>query len=258
MNCCLFNINGDGKMLTLWTRLLDAFRNAWSRLSSLWWDKSHGSRKMTKLSVAIMIYGEEDLSEYINEWKDFVETNSRFDIIVTEKHESELTEITYWEGYDPPCYLATRENVDYDAIPKHNHIITLLWKLLAGQEACLAGGTWGGDYGIHDRPYTTVPYDAWWFDEDYTHEGFNKHGAQIITHEFQNALRWIIHTELGFPADTLPDPYAGDCDGMTLAECYISIFNAITDEMYSAIDSIFKRDVTFMSVPDGAAVSVDV
>jgi len=209
------------------------------------------------MKVAVMIYGEEDLSAQLNEWKEFVEAYTNFTLNITEIREPELTEITYWEGYyEKDCYLATRENVNYNAIPKYNHIIILLWKLLEGQETCLAGGTWGGDWGIHDRPYGTIPYNVWWFDESYTHEGFNTHGAQIITHEFQNALRWIIHTELSFPASSLPDPYAGACDGMTLAECYISIFDAITDEMYSAIGSLFKRNVTFTSVPDGATISL--
>jgi hypothetical protein len=212
-----------------------------------------------ELKVAVMVYGTDDLSEHINEWKTFVEANTKFELNITEIHKDALTEITYWPTqYENPCYLATRENTNYDVIPKHNHVITLLWKLLEGENTCLAGGAWGGDWGIHDRPYTTIPFNVWWFDESYTHEGFSTHGAQIITHEFQNALRWIIHKELGFPTSSLPDPYAGACDGMTLAECYTSIFSAITDEMYSAIDSTFKRNVTFASVPDGASVSVDV
>jgi len=242
----------------MWVHLLDIARNVLCKLSSLWWNNSQKKLKMVQLKVAVMIYGEEDLSAQLNEWKIFVESHTKFELKITEIHEPELAEIALWKKpiYEEDCYLATRENVDYDAIPKHVHITTLLWKLLDGQNTCLGGGMWGGDLGIHDRPYTTIPYNVYWWDESYIHEGFNTHGAQIITHEFQNALRWIIHTELGFP--TLPDPYAGACDGTTLAECYISIFDAITDEMYSAIDSVFKRNVSFTSVPDGASISVDV
>ena len=84
--------------------------------------------------------------------------------------------------------------------------------------------------------------------ESYTHEGFDTHGAQIITHEFQNALRWIIKDELLFPP--LPDPYTGICDDITLAECYKMVFSAITDEMYEAIDKMFKKTVTIESDVD--------
>ena len=185
-----------------------------------------------------MIYGAENLSGQLNEWKTFVEANSNFKLKITEIHEAELTEITRWTSYGEPCHIATRENVHYNAIPKDAHIITLLWKLLEGQKTCLCGGAWGGDLGIHGRPYTTVPYNVWWWNESYTHEGFNTHGAQIITHEFQNALRLILKDEYGWVCPI--NPYAGGCDGMTLAECYKAIFSAIPQSVYDQIGEVVK------------------
>ena len=213
----------------------------------------HPIEKMTELKVAVMIYGAEDISKQVNEWKTFVESNSKFKLKITEKHEPELTEITRWETEEGDRYLATRENVNCDAIPKDMHIITLLWKLLAGQGTLLAGGTWGGDYGIHERPYTTIPYNVWWWDESYTDEGFNTHGAQIITHEFQNALRWLLENEYGWKCPV--DPYEGDCDGMTLAECYKAIFSAIPQSVYDQFEEVVKQ-VTFKSVPADAVFSI--
>ena len=197
---------------------------------------------MNELKVAIMVYGTEDISTQINEWKSFVESNSKFTISIIEKRELELT---YIPKSGENCYFALGGEVNHLVIPKEVHIITLLWKLLEGQNPCMAGGTLGGDYGIHNRPYTSIPYNVYWWDESYTHEGFNTHGAQIITHEFQNALRWMLQTELGFPA--LPDPYAGACEGINLAECYKLIFSAITDEMYSAIDEMFPQRIRIAS-----------
>ncbi len=209
----------------------------------------------TELKVAVMIYGQEDLSAQLNEWETFVESHSKFDIVADIIREPELTNIPKWND----CYFIAGWNVDRSKIPTYAHIVTLLWKLLEGQSTCWGGGTWGGDYGIHGRPVTSIPYNvSWWNNpciQDHTYQGFETTGAQIITHEFQNALRWIILTELGFPAGSLPDPYAGDCAGMTLAECYISIFNAITDDMYSAIDSIFRK-VTLESVPADTTVTI--
>lgn len=191
---------------------------------------------MTELKVAVMVYGTEDLSKQLNEWKTFVEANSKFKLKITEKHEPELTEIKRWTQYEEPCYLAARENVNHGVIPKDVHIVSLLWKLLEGQNTCIGGGTWGGDWGIHGRPYTTIPYNVWWWDESYTHEGFNTHGAQIITHEFQNALRWMLEHEYGWLCPV--DPYAGDCDDMTLAECYKAIFSAIPQSVYDLFEPV--------------------
>ena len=206
---------------------------------------------MTELKVAVMVYGAENLSKQLNEWKTFVEANSKFKLKITEIHEPELTEITRWTSYDEPCHLATRENVNYDAIPKTNQVIMLFWKLLEGQKTCLGGGTWGGDWGIHGKPYTTIPYNVWWWDESYTHEGFNTHGAQIITHEFQNALRWLLEHEYGWKCPV--DPYAGDCDGMTLAECYKAIFSAIPQSVYDKIEEVGQQT---KFVVDGDTVEV--
>ena len=49
---------------------------------------------MTELKVAVMIYGAEGLSKQLNEWRAFVEANSKFKLKITEIHEPELTEIT--------------------------------------------------------------------------------------------------------------------------------------------------------------------
>ena len=221
----------------------------------MWFFPNYRIEKMTELKVAVMIYGAEDLSKQLNEWKTFVEANSKFKLKITEIHEPELTEIKLWKKpiYKEDCHLATRENVNYDVIPKDVHIITLLWKLLEGQKTCLGGGTWSGDWGIHGRPYATIPYNVWWWDESYTHEGFNTHGAQIITHEFQNALRWLLEHEYGWKCPV--DPYAGDCDGMTLAECYKAIFSAIPQSVYDQFEQVVKN-VTFKSVPAGATFSI--
>jgi len=221
----------------------------------MWFFQNYRVKKMTELKVAVMVYGAEGLSKQLNEWKTFVESNSKFELKITEIHEPELTEIKLWKKpiYKEDCYLATRENVNYDAIPKTNHIITLLWKLLEGQKTCLGGGTWYGEWGIHGKPYTTIPYNVWWWNESYTHEGFNTHGAQIIVHEFQNALRWMLEHEYGWLCPV--DPYAGGCDGMTLAECYKAIFSAIPQSVYDQFEEVVKQ-VTFKSVPAGAGMTI--
>jgi len=98
----------------------------------MWLFKNCRTEKMTELKVAVMVYGTENLSKQLNEWKTFVEANSKFKLKITEIHEPELTEITLWKKpiYKEDCHLATRENVNYDAIPKTSHVIMLYWKLL--------------------------------------------------------------------------------------------------------------------------------
>ena len=233
--------------------ILQTRRTNWWRMPEMWLFQNYRVEKMSELKVAVMVYGAENLSKQLNEWKQFVEANSKFKLKITEIHEPELTEITRWTQYEEPCYLAHRSNVNYDVIPKTSHIIMLHWKLLEGQKTCLGGGAWGGDWGIHGKPYTTIPYNVWWWNEAYTHEGFNTHGAQIITHEFQNALRWMLEHEYGWKCPV--DPYEGGCDGTTLAECYKAIFSAIPQSVYDQFEQVVKK-VTFKSVPAGATFSI--
>ena len=206
---------------------------------------------INSILVATMIYGTEDIYTQIDEWKTFIESNSKFVMTNTVTRQPKLTahEVTEWNG----CYFIRPWYLDYTVIPSEVHIIMLLFKLLPGQEQnpCWGGGAWGGDVGIHGRPICGIPYNVWWWEEPMHHEGFRTTGAQIMVHEWQNALRWIVKDELGFTGpfgpegrDPLPDPYSGECGSRTHAECYKYIFSEITDEMYKAIERMFLSTTT--------------
>ena len=201
---------------------------------------------MYKLKVAVMIYGTESLSTEINEWKTFVEANSKFQLEVIKKNEPELTSIAQRNGGLVDCYMAILEDVDAKKFPHYVHMVILLWKLLPGQEPCHAGTCWSAEL-------CSIPYNVDWWKNPKPRGGFSSRGVQVLVHEFTNALR----RHADYHHHPLPDPYDGTtCYGLTEKECDKYIYSKITDDLYEAIDKRFEgiRTVQFLAVPPSVIV----
>jgi hypothetical protein len=209
--------------------------------------------KMFNLKVAVNIYGAEDLSEDINIWKTFVEDNSKFNLVIMEKHLPEVEPMSVIFNEETYYWISKGMEHEVGLLPINVHIVILLWKLLEEQTPCWVGLT----YLVteRDRPVCSIPYNVYWWDNTPEALDFYKAGPMIILHEFIHALRSIVSIELGFPP--LPDPYGEVCWPLTMIECYKLIFGSITDELYIALEQmVFKQRITIVSIPP-AKISVD-
>lgn len=219
-----------------------------------------------RTTVGITVFGEPagySANALISEFQSFVQTNSQFDIIITQSMQDPLSDSEFYTWDGGSTYFPTPSTLSYthkQMLPQDVQINMILydWR---NKPPAYGGAMWGGDNGINGVPFIAIPLGAWPQYDNSPGGPWTRALSQTLVHEWMHGIDWILE-QLAYPAlpstDSCPQyGYTPDNDP-GWGNCLTYFLSLITTDAYIALENWSPQGtISIVTTPVSGRILID-